>query len=168
MKQNYSSLRILLIEDHLGDYKLVEEYLREGHNQIELTRALSFIQASQFLQSHSYDAVMLDLSLPDSGDAISLVKEIVKLAKSTPVIVLTGNSNKLFGIRTLSLGISDYEYDQVAAGRHRGRRAVPEHAEGPARRRLHLPRHRHRPLRRRPGARRGAGDVDDLQLRRPR
>src|SRR5690606_24812115 len=108
--------RILLIEDHLGDYKLVEEYLREGHNQIELSRAHSFIQASQFLESHSYDAVMLDLSLPDSDDAFSLVKNVVKLAGSVPVIVLTGNSNKSFGIKSLSLGISDYLFkDEINA-----------------------------------------------------
>lgn len=108
MKLKFSSLHILVIEDHLGDYILLEEYLKEGHENIELSRAISFKQASEYLGSTSYDAVMLDLSLPDSGDASCLVKDVVKIAGTAPVIVLTGNSNKSLGVQTLSLGISDY------------------------------------------------------------
>ena len=108
MKHKYSSLHLLIIEDHLGDYILIEEYLREEHEEIKLTRAISYKQATEYLDTNLYDAVMLDLSLPDSGDAYSLVKDIVKLADKIPVIVLTGNSNKSFGVETLSLGISDY------------------------------------------------------------
>ncbi len=108
MKQNYSSLSLLVIEDHLGDYILIEEYLREEHEDITLTRAISYKQAIQFLELNVYDAVMLDLSLPDSTDPYSLVNGIVKFAGKAPVIVLTGNSNKSFGVETLSLGISDY------------------------------------------------------------
>lgn len=110
MKQNYPSLNILVIEDHLGDFILIEEYLKEEYENINLIRAISFKQAIDLLCTTSYDAVMLDLSLPDSPDAFSLVKEIVKFAGKAPVIVLTGNSNKSFGVKTLSLGISDYLY----------------------------------------------------------
>ncbi len=110
MKHKYASLHLLIIEDHLGDYILIEEYLKEEHKKIELSRAISYKQASEFLDSKIYDAVILDLSLPDSDDPFSLVKNIVSLAGKTPVIVLTGNSNKSFGVETLSLGISDYLY----------------------------------------------------------
>ena len=108
MKENYSSLHILVIEDHLGDYVLIEDYLKEEHAEIDLTRAVSFRQAKEILISQNFDAVMLDLSLPDSGEISVLVNEVVKLAGSSPVIVLTGNSNKDYGVKTLSLGISDY------------------------------------------------------------
>src|SRR5690606_20685232 len=110
MKPNYPSLNILVIEDHFSDFLLIEKYLREEHKNITLIRAISFQQAKDLLHDASFDAVMLDLSLPDSLDAFSLVKEIVKLAGKAPVIVLTGNSNKSFGVKTLSLGISDYLY----------------------------------------------------------
>lgn len=108
MKENYSSLHILVIEDHLGDYVLIEDYLKEEHGEIDLTRALSFRHAKEYLMSKNFDAVMLDLSLPDSGDIGVLVNDVVNLAGSSPVIVLTGNSNKDYGVKTLSLGISDY------------------------------------------------------------
>lgn len=108
MKENYFSLHILVIEDHLGDYILIEDYLTEQHEEIELTRAVSFRQASEILSKNLFDTILLDLSLPDSGDIEILVKDVMNLAGRTPVIVLTGNSNKDFGVKTLSLGISDY------------------------------------------------------------
>lgn len=108
MKENYFSLHILVIEDHLGDYILIEDYLTEQHEEIELTRAVSFRQANEILQKNLFDTILLDLSLPDSGDIETLVKDVMNLAGRTPVIVLTGNSNKDFGVKTLSLGISDY------------------------------------------------------------
>ena len=108
MQENYSALHILVIEDHLGDYILIEDYLKEEHGQIELTRAVSFREAKEFLIETRFDTVMLDLSLPDSEDLKILVNDVVELAGKTPVIVLTGNSNKSYGVQTLSLGISDY------------------------------------------------------------
>ncbi|QED36549.1 PAS domain S-box protein [Antarcticibacterium arcticum] len=108
MKENYFSLHILVIEDHLGDYILIEDYLTEEHKEIELTRAASFLQAREILKNNLFDTILLDLSLPDSGDVEVLVKEVMHLAGRVPVIVLTGNSNKDYGVRTLSLGISDY------------------------------------------------------------
>ena len=108
MEENYTSLHILVIEDHLGDYILIEDYLKEDHKEIKLTRAISFQQARDFLNETRFDAILLDLSLPDSGDIEILVKEVIILAGSTPVIVLTGNSNQEIGVKTLSWGISDY------------------------------------------------------------
>lgn len=108
MKQLYP-LHILVIEDQLGDYILIEEYLKEEHKDVILTRAKSYKEASEQLAGASnFNAILLDLSLPDSSDCEKLVKNIVSGAKGSPVIVLTGNSNKNFGIKTLSQGISDY------------------------------------------------------------
>ncbi|HSI70345.1 MAG TPA: PAS domain S-box protein, partial [Gillisia sp.] len=102
-------LNILVVEDHLGDYFLIEEYLTEEHQNLNLVRASTFAEAREHLTSSTYfDTILLDLSLPDSIDAESLVKDMVTLAWKTPVIVLTGYSNKDFGVKTLSLGISDY------------------------------------------------------------
>lgn len=104
-----SPLHVLIIEDNLGDFILIEEYLYEAHVHLELTRASTFGEAKKILQhSLPYDAILLDLSLPDIEDSEVLVKNIITLAGKTPVIVLTGFTNKEFGVKTLSLGISDY------------------------------------------------------------
>ncbi len=102
-------LNILVIEDHIGDYILIEDYLGEEHLQINLTRATTFQEAKDKLaNTHNYKVVLLDLSLPDVENNETLVKDMVSLSKNIPIIVLTGFSNKEFGVKTLSLGISDY------------------------------------------------------------
>ena len=109
MTYNTGVLNILVVEDHIGDYILIEEYLSEEHLQINLIRASTFKEAKDYLdQEHDFKVVLLDLSLPDVQDSEALVTKMVALAPNTPIIVLTGFANKQFGVKTLSLGISDY------------------------------------------------------------
>lgn len=88
---------------------LIEDYLREEHSNISLCRATTFQEAKKHLSSNTaFSAVLLDLSLPDVDDREFLVKNIVAFSPKAPVIVLTGYADKEFGVKTLSLGISDY------------------------------------------------------------
>lgn len=98
---------VLVIEDNLGDFVLIEDYLKEELNDIFVTNAKTFAQSKELISTQLFSVIFLDLSLPDA-EGEPLVKEIILLAKTVPVIVLTGFSNKEFGIRTLSLGVSDY------------------------------------------------------------
>ncbi|MDB5011806.1 MAG: hypothetical protein JWQ25_8, partial [Daejeonella sp.] len=101
-------LNILIIEDNLGDFTLIEDYLNEKTEVVVVNLATSYNKAKETLTyQNNFDVILLDLSLPDA-DGIDLVNNVVELAGNTPVIVLTGNSDKDFGINTLSLGISDY------------------------------------------------------------
>ncbi|MFP5039463.1 PAS domain-containing protein [Parasediminibacterium sp. JCM 36343] len=108
MMFSQKTLDLLVIEDNLGDALLIQEYLNDVASVPKIAIAGTFAKAKGFLAGvHSFDAVFLDLSLPDhSGE--DLVNEIVELAGLTPVIVLTGYSNREFGIKTLALGVSDY------------------------------------------------------------
>ncbi len=109
MTYNTGVLNILVVEDHIGDYILIEEYLNEEHLQINLTRATTFKEAKDYLiVDHDFKVVLLDLSLPDIEDNETLVRDMVTLVPHTPIIVLTGFANKKFGVKTLSIGISDY------------------------------------------------------------
>ena len=103
-----NTIRLLIIEDNLGDAYLLKEYLEEVSPDSEIVLVETFAKAKeQLLLPNIFDTIFLDLSLPDnSGEP--LVKEVVELAKLTPVIVLTGYSDQTFGIKTLSLGVSDY------------------------------------------------------------
>ena len=99
---------LLIIEDNLGDAILLEEYLGEITSGTKIERASTFAEAKQYLTSEmSFDAMFLDLSLPDNSGK-ELVNDIIELAQLTPVIVLTGYADEKFGIETLSLGVSDY------------------------------------------------------------
>jgi PAS domain S-box-containing protein len=101
-------LHVLVVEDNPGDYILIQEYLQEQAAHVTVSHARTFIEAKEKVKSGThFHAILLDLSLPDSSGE-SLVNEIVQLASSTPVIVLTGFSDEDFGIKTLSWGVSDY------------------------------------------------------------
>jgi len=102
------ALHILVVEDQFGDFILIENYLNEEQDNIKISRALSFMEAEHLLKSSTFDAILLDLSLPDEDNRESLTKNIVDLANNAPVIVLTSYSDTEFGVKSLSLGISDY------------------------------------------------------------
>ena len=102
-------LKVLVIEDNPGDFILIEDYLSEEHAALELRRAENFKMAKEMLRaSKNFDTVLLDLSLPDIKNTETLVKEILALANGAPVVVLTGYTNKDYGMKTLSWGVSDY------------------------------------------------------------
>lgn len=102
-------LDILIIEDNIGDYILIEDYLSEAQIDFNATRAITLREASKILDKpHDFKVILLDLSLPDTPNKETLVTKIVALAPFIPIIVLTGFANKEFGVKTLSLGISDY------------------------------------------------------------
>lgn len=109
MKKDENPYNILVIEDNLGDYVIIEEYLSEYLLNLQIIHAEDFQIGSGFLTNNEnhFDLVFLDLSLPDkSGE--ELVREITKLTEGVPVVVLTGFSDLEFGSRSLALGASDY------------------------------------------------------------
>lgn len=108
MLHKANTYRILVVEDNPGDYLLIKDYLAEEFFEPAVEHAQTFAAAKIKLKnSPGFDTILLDLSLPD-GTGKSLVNEMVELAGTTPIIVLTGYADKDFGIKTLALGISDY------------------------------------------------------------
>lgn len=109
MRKDEKSYHFLIIEDNVGDYILIEEYLIENILNPKLTRTDTFLSAKKLLedQSNDFDLIFLDLSLPDlSGEP--LIVGVLDLAVGTPVVALTGFSDLDFSIKSLGLGISDY------------------------------------------------------------
>ena len=101
-------LHILIVEDNTGDYILIEEFLKEEVGTPLITRTNTLTETKQLLiGDEDFDIILLDLSLPDSTGE-ELLTQIIQLVDHIPIIVLTGYSDKHFGIKALSLGISDY------------------------------------------------------------
>jgi len=100
---------ILVIEDNDGDFLLVEELLYEQFEELTVTHAKNSKQAIEILSAKSvqFDVILLDLSLPDRP-GITLIYQVISICADTPVIVLTGYDDFDFGIKSLSLGVSDY------------------------------------------------------------
>lgn len=109
MVKHKKSYQILVIEDNLGDFILVEEYLEEMISEPAILRIESFKEAKEILteKKSKFDVILLDLTLPDkSGE--QLIGEMISIAENIPIIVLTGYVDASFAIKSLSMGVSDY------------------------------------------------------------
>lgn len=109
MKKDNKGYHILIIEDSLGDFVLIEEYLLDYMQNPTLIHARSFQEAKSVIgvSENKFDVIFLDLSLPDrSGE--KLIVEVLDLANGTPILALTGFSDLEFSLRSLALGVSDY------------------------------------------------------------
>lgn len=104
-----NSYTVLLLEDNAGDAILVEEYLREYLHELDLVHAKTFKEAIDTikLSETSFDAVLLDLSVPDKTGA-DLVQAMLSEVGNTPIIVLTGYGDETFSVDTLKMGVTDY------------------------------------------------------------
>lgn len=109
METLQNECRILVIEDNLGDYELVEIYLHEHFPILNLAHATCFKQAKEILKTKAvnFDVILLDLSLPDKN-GFKLINEILTVAQNTPIIVLTGYEDVAFGVKSLAKGVADY------------------------------------------------------------
>ncbi len=106
MNDKEELMRILVIEDNMGDFLLISEYLEEQFTYLELDHT-STCRTALEKDRKKFDVILLDLSLPDrSGE--ELVTEVLKFAENVPVIVLTGYSDKNFAIRSIGMGTADY------------------------------------------------------------
>ncbi|APG59039.1 response regulator [Christiangramia salexigens] len=101
--------KILLIEDNQGDIELISVYLKEQADEIQIITAQRYSEAKALLENSksSFDTILLDLSLPDLRGE-ELILNILKIANSIPVIVLTGYRDISFSIKSLGMGVADY------------------------------------------------------------
>ena len=98
---------VLLVEDSDGDASLFEEYLQESAvDRYYITRVVTLTDALEHLRRTSYDAVLLDLTLPDSSGSSSV--GAIRDLSLAPVIVLTGAAEEPVAIACLAAGAEDY------------------------------------------------------------
>lgn len=109
MKKDNKPYRILVVEDNPGDYTIVEDFLTKEILAPVITRAVNFKQVKDlFLTSIiPFDIIILDLSLPDK-EGNELIREMMQIAASCPIIILTGYSNLDFSMGSIAKGITDY------------------------------------------------------------
>jgi two-component system sensor histidine kinase UhpB len=102
-------MRILIVEDNPGDVRLLRELLCGGRSPevFALVHVDRLAAALETLAQTSFDAVLLDLSLPDSQGLASLSR--MHAAKpGMPVVVLTSLDDEVLGLQLLQAGAQDY------------------------------------------------------------
>jgi two-component system sensor histidine kinase UhpB len=102
------SMNILLVEDNPADARLIGETLKESHAvTFRLTHRERLDAALASIGSSSFDAVLLDLDLPDSR-GLDTVARMIAAAPNLPVIVLTGFEDEFTGEKAVEMGAQDY------------------------------------------------------------
>ena len=100
--------RILLIEDNPGDARLIFDMLEEaGADGFVVDRVDRLSAALERLTARPPDAVLLDLSLPDSH-GLDTFGQIHSNFSETPIIVLTGLNDEEVGMQAVRAGAQDY------------------------------------------------------------
>jgi len=101
-------LSVLLVEDNPGDARLIVEYLKEtSFTSIQLSIVDNLKSAMEYLSENIVDAVLLDLSLPDSHGLESFKKTSQKFP-SIPIVVLTGLKDDEVARKIIQHGAQDY------------------------------------------------------------
>ncbi len=96
--------RVLLVEDDARLAAMVADYL--GEAGFRTTRAGTGAAAMQLVAAESFDALILDLMLPDA-DGLDLCRNL-RTKSDIPVLMLTARGDPLDRVVGLELGADDY------------------------------------------------------------
>lgn len=103
-------LKILLVEDNPGDARLVGAMLSSPEQGgFVLTHAKRMHEALELLSQDSFDAVLLDLSLPDSSGVETIDQAAGRDPDGrTPIIVITGRYTDHESLQSMQHGAQDF------------------------------------------------------------
>jgi DNA-binding response OmpR family regulator len=102
------NIKILLIEDNLGDSYLIEDHLEEFANfSYELKKVATLKEGLSILKKKPFDVIMLDLELPDSY-GINTFLSIHNKNPLIPIIILTELHDETIRSHALKQGAYDF------------------------------------------------------------
>lgn len=102
------SLDLLVIEDDDSHAEIIKRYLRKSEGvHVNLTRGDKLKDGLSKMETQKFDALLLDLRLPDS-DIHETLPRAVKASNQVPIIVLSSLEDRESAIRAVQEGAEDY------------------------------------------------------------
>ncbi len=98
-------MRLLLVEDDSKIAENIRSYFKKKDIVVDI--ATNMEEAGYEMEEESFDCIILDWMLPD-GDGISIAKKFRAKGDSTPIIILTANSQIEDKVEGFSSGADDY------------------------------------------------------------
>jgi diguanylate cyclase (GGDEF)-like protein/PAS domain S-box-containing protein len=103
-----SEFRVLVLEDNLGDLRLLREMIADaGEMRFRLSAFSRLMEALEVLDDEPYDLILADLNVPDSS-GLGTFQSLQERAPDTPVILVTGNSDESIALAAVASGAQDY------------------------------------------------------------
>lgn len=100
--------RVLLIEDNALDAEMIHRAIRKSMiDRFEMVTVNRLEQALEQMARQSFDAVLLDLGLPDSS-GIESFRAVRAAVAQTPVIILSGCDDQATALAAVDQGARDY------------------------------------------------------------
>jgi len=106
-KESKEHFKILLFEDNSAEADFVGECLEQSNLSFEILAVKCLADGLQALEAQTFDLILLDLSLPDSGE-IATLQAVVGAARDEVIIVLLGEDDEEWSLKTLQEGAQDY------------------------------------------------------------
>ncbi len=100
-------MRVLIIEDSLEDSRLIHELLRPQTHDFDLILGSTLAAGIAELRKQSFDAVLLDLTLPDSA-GLQTLSAIKATSPDIAVVVMTEFNDQQIGVQAVKAGAQDY------------------------------------------------------------
>jgi two-component system cell cycle sensor histidine kinase/response regulator CckA len=107
VSEQAARLRILLVEDDAAFVDYLRTSLTTTAPTLQLTVARRLSSALSTITSDRFDAVLLDLNLPDS-EGLETLREITSVAAHVPIVVLTGIDDADQAHEAVRLGAEDW------------------------------------------------------------
>ncbi len=125
-------VRILVVEDNPGDFRLIERQLARDGMVSRCRRVADLATLTDALATESWDAVLSDYNLPgmDFGEVLTLVQ---KRDPNLPLVLVSGSVGEERAVGLLKLGAWDFVLKEnlgrlVSAVEHGLREAAERHA----------------------------------------
>ncbi|AQT70101.1 Sensor histidine kinase YycG [Anaerohalosphaera lusitana] len=110
-----NKIKVLLVDDDPVARRSVELRLAryKKRTSFDIVNADSMKTCIEHLKQNSFDIILLDLGLPDSG-GLETISRVRSVCATTPTIVLTNNLDAELDIQAIKEGASDYlRKDQI-------------------------------------------------------
>lgn len=105
---NPSQIRVLIAEDNPTDILLFKESLGQASNaSFHITHVQCLADCIEALKKERFDAVLIDLGLPDSS-GLNTFRALREYAQNTVFVVLTSLEDEDAGMRAVQMGAEDY------------------------------------------------------------
>ncbi len=101
-------IKLLLVEDDPNESLRINNMLKEGlQNQYTLEQRLSVSEALDLVQQETFQAIILDLHLPE-GQSFDSIPQFIQYCPGAPILILSGVEDEEQAIHAVKSGAQDY------------------------------------------------------------